>query len=304
MFVFRLSTLLFLLFLSSWTYATEAEEPPKSLEPLVGSWTFSGTVHNERGERYGYFFQVQRQGSDVHAKTALIDAKQNKLVMFYEADDKIDNTNELNWHVGKSFIRYNSINDSWVFGVKTEQKLGFNFKVDMLKGPTIDHNMISLHPGVELQALQTSQLNGHIAFGEEAKDEFVTANKAWFGKLSFSKEQKASHDISTTFCGLGNENGFFSANLKKDDATAAVIAGWRDPLGNKVKMSQFISLKPLDDHSSMLNVALPKLSMKLYNSLNSEGQKTGSMAGFSDSDPKGFCVVTEQSFTKEIAATA
>lgn len=288
--------------LNSFLFAApeaEVDATLKPLEPSVGSWTFSGTVTNENGERFGYFFQVQRQGIDFHTKTALIDAQQNKLVLFYEADDKIKDTTELNWHIGKSFVRYNPINDSWVFGVKTENKKGFNFKVDMLKGLNNDHDTIALRPGVELQAFQTSQLNGHMDLGDGGNEQFVTAKKAWFGKLWMSKEQRDSHEISTTFCGLNNDNGFFSANLKEADATTAAIAGWRDPGGNKVKMSQFVSLKSVDDNQCLLNVSLPKLSLKLYNTLNVGDNKTRSVAGFSKSGQKGFCVVTAQSFKKQ-----
>ena len=166
-----------MLFISTSVFAVEGAEiePEKilqPLEPMVGSWTFSGMVTNESGDRYGYFFQIQRQGSDFHAKTALIDGQTNKLILFYEGSEKIDKSTQLNWHVGCSFIRYNPINDSWVFGVKAENEKGFNFKVDMLKQANVnnDHETLILRPGVELQALQTSRLNGHVLTGTGNKE--------------------------------------------------------------------------------------------------------------------------------------
>lgn len=291
------------LFMSSSLFADaeEIEQVLQPVEPLVGSWTFSGMVNNESGERYGYFFQMQRHGSDFHSKTALIDGQTNKLVLFYEGDEKIENSTQLNWHVGRSFIRYNPINDSWIFGVKVEDKKGFNFKVDMLKQANKDNETSILRPGVELQALQTSSLNGHVQTGAENKEQFVTGNNAWFGKLWFSKEQQTAHDISTTYCRLSNDNGFYSANLKESDATGAAVAGWRDATGNKVKMSQFISIKNLADNQSMLSVGLPKLKLKLFNTLNTENNKSLSIAGFSKENPRGFCFVTEQSLLKSEA---
>jgi hypothetical protein len=267
------------------------------LEPAVGSWTFSGMVINESGERYGYFFQVHRQGSEFHAKTALIDEQTNQLAFFYEGREKIEQPTQLDWHVGRSFIRYNPINDSWVFGVKVENKKGFNFKVDMLKQANHDNETLVLRPGVELQALQTSQLNGHVQLDD--KEQFVTGNKAWFGKLWFSNDQKTGHDINTTFCRLNNDNGFYSANLKEDDATSAAVAGWRDPGGNKVKMSQFISMKSLDKDQSILTVGLPKLHLKLLNTLKSVDNSPFSVAGFSKENPGAFCFATRQSFLQE-----
>ncbi len=305
-----------ILFISTGVFAVEgteieAEETLQPAEPTVGSWTFSGMVTNESGERYGYFFQMQRQGSDFHAKTALIDGQTNKLVLFYEGTEKIDKSTQLNWQVGRSFIRYNPINDSWVFGVKAENEKGFNFKVDMLKQANVDaHETLVLRPGVELQALQTSRLNGHVQTGSGSKEQFVTGNNAWFGKLWFSKEQKSPHDISTTFCRLSDDNGFYSANLKEADATGAAVAGWRDALGNKVKMSQFLSIKSIAKDQCLLSLGLPKLNLKVLNTLNEVDKSPLSIAGFSKENPKGFCFVTEQSFTQmeepieEVAAVA
>jgi hypothetical protein len=287
-----------MLLISTGVYADEEiEEVHTPVEPLVGSWSFSGMVNSESGNRYGYFFQIQRQDTDFHVKTALIDEQTNQLVMFYEGNEVINNPTQLNWHVGHSFIRYNPINDSWIFGVKLEDHKGFNFKVDMLKQASHDNETQVLRPGVELQALQTSRLNGHVQMGGDAKEQFVTGNNAWYAKLWVSQVQTSAHDISTTFCRLSNDNGFYSANLKEADATGAAIAGWRDAAGNKVKMSQFISIKSLEGNQCILTVGLPKLSLKLMNTLKHEENDTHlSVAGFSKENPQGFCFVTEQSF--------
>lgn len=267
------------------------------IEPLVGSWSFSGIVMNESGEHYGYFFQMQRQGSNFHVKTALIDEQSKQLRLFYEHRETLDNSFAFNWHVGHSFLRYNPINDSWIFGVKLTKEQGFNFKVDMLKQVNQDNKSLILRPGVELQAIQTSRVNGHMQISADTKEQFVTGTSAWFAKVWFSAKQNAAHDISTTFCRLNNDDGFYSANLKEVDATSAAIAGWRDSLGNKVKMSQFISIKALADNLCLLNIGVPKLSLKLMNTLKSDAQAPLSIAGFSQ-DSKGFCFVTEQSFSE------
>lgn len=302
MILVRIPVLLLTIALSISTTVFSAEEPNDSVlqpvEPLVGSWSFSGMVTNESGDRYGYFFQMQRQGSSFQVKTALIDGETNQLKLFYETNQIIEKSSQLNWHVGRSFIRYNPINDSWIFGTKLEDGKGFNFKVDMLKRANNDAEVLVLRPGVELQALQTSSLNGHVQLGADSKEQFVTANNAWFGKVWFTKKQYAAHDISTTFCRLNNDNGFYSANLKEADATGAAVAGWRDPAGNKVKMSQFVTIKPLADNQCLLNVGLPKLRLKLTNTLKHVENSPLSVAGFSKENPKGFCFVTEQSFAQ------
>jgi hypothetical protein len=274
-----------------------ALETPVAAAPTIGSWTFSGTVTNESGDRYGYFFQMQRQGSEFHAKTALIDGETNTLLLFYEGDEKIENPNHLNWHVGRSFIRYNPINDSWIFGLKLADKKGFNFKVEMLKDEKQGSTQV-LRPGVELQAQLTSRLNGNVSVGEHTKEQFVTSDKAWFGKLRFTKDQKTAHDISTTFCGLENNSGFYSANLKERDATGAAVAGWRDAAGAEVKMSQFISIKSLAENEWLMQVGLPKLNLKVLNTLKKVEKSPLWIAGFSKEQPAGFCYIAQQSFAK------
>ena len=278
-------------------FATDETKPEtKPIDPTIGSWIFSGMVDNESGEKYGYFFEMKRQGDEFHAKAALIDGQTNQLVFFYEDKEKIEQAASLDWHVGRSFMRFNPINDSWIFGVKGKDKKGFNFKVDMLKQSNHSNETLVLRPGVELQAVQTSQLNGHIQVDE--KEQFVTGNKTWFGKLALSDNQKDPHDISTTFCRLSDDNGFYSANMKERDATSAAVAGWLDPTGNRVKMSQFVSIKSLDNEQCVLNVGLPKLTLKLLNTLKADGT-SHAIAGFSKENKDAFCFVTEQSFKEK-----
>lgn len=288
-------------FVSTGLFATETDDVTpeiKPVDPTIGSWTFSGMVNNESGDKYGYFFEMQRQGNEFHAKAALIDGQTNQLVFFYEGNEKIEQAASLNWHVGRSFIRFNPINDSWIFGVKGTDKKGFNFKVDMLKQSHHGNETLVLRPGVKLQALQTSQLNGHVQVDD--KEQFVTGNKAWFGQLILSTDQKVPHDISTTFCRLSDDNGFYSANLKEKDATSAAVAGWLDPTGNKVKMSQFVSIKSLDNDQCVLNVGLPKLTLKLLNTLKTDNSALHSIAGFSKENKGAFCFVAEQSFKEHV----
>ena len=289
-----------LFFLSSVLNATgvDAISPDgKYAESINGSWTFSGLVNSENGDKYGYFFEMQRQGVEFQTKAALIDSQTNQLVFYYEANESIKQTEPLNWRVGKSFLRFNPINDSWIFGVRKKDKQGFNFKVDMMKQDKVNaQETLVLRPGVKLQALQTSQLNGHIQLAD--REQFVTASRAWFGKLELSGEQKKAHDISTTFCRLSDENGFYSANLKEKDATSAAVAGWLDPTGNRVKMSQFVSVKTFDKDQCEVRVGLPKLNIKLLNTLKSDTAHV--IAGFARENKGAFCFVTEQLFKEQI----
>lgn len=290
--------LLFLLIFSvtnTWCTSEIVPNLEPSINSTVGSWTFSGLVNNESGDKYGYFFAIQRQGLDFSTKAALIDEQTNRLVFFYESTNKIEQLTPFDWNVGYSFMRFNPINDSWVFGVKTADKKGFNFKVDMLNQANKTNEALILSPGISLQALQTSQLNGHLRIDD--KEQFVTGNKAWFGKIIVNKEQKEPHELRTTFCRLYDENSFYSAKLKEKNASGLSVSGWFDPLGNKVKMSQNISINPLNNEQCILSVALPKLNLKLVNALKTNNPPK-SVAGFSKGARNSFCFVTEQSFLK------
>lgn len=275
-----------------------AKDAPPALElPKTGSWTFSGLVSNEAGERYGYFFQMQKQGRHFHSKTALIDGQTNKLVFYYEGNEDITPDNNLNWQVGRSYIKYNLITDSWVFGVKSPDKKGFNFKVDMLKLVNSDIDTLALRPGIKLQTLQTSRLTGHIKVDDNANDEFVTSNKSWFGKLWFLNDENSNHEIKTTFCRLADDKSFYSAYLEEEDATSGFVTGFRNEVGQRVKSSQFVSIKSLNDDQFLLNLSWPKMHMTLANTLSGQ-EKNDLMAGFSKDRYKDFCFVTAQSFEK------
>lgn len=294
---------LMLLIGTSCGYSAEPIKDVKTpLEPVVGAWSFSGMVTNESGDRYGYFFQMQRQGAEFHVKTALIDGQSNELVLFYEKSESIEKELPKNWQVGRSFMRYNSINDSWIFGVTTEQDKGFNFKVDMLKQAKEVSESLVLRPGVQVQALQTSGLNGHIQLGGTAKEQFVTGTNAWFGKLWLSQEQALPHNISTTFCRLDNENGFYSANLKEADATGAAVAGYRDASGNKIKMSQFLTIKtPKENNLCTVHLGVPKTNLKVLNTLKTDHEAPLLIAGFTEQNPKSFCFIAEQNFKQSVS---
>lgn len=295
-----------ILFSSLSVFAAEVDEsqvPSQIPEPTIGSWTFSGMVTNENGDKYGYFFQMKREGSDFHAKTALIDGKTNKLLLFYEGDEKIPQPNLLNWHVGRSFIRYNPINDSWIFGLKLKDNKGFNFKVDMIKQTNSPNETKELKPGITIQAIQSSRLNGHLQTGADEKEQFVTGNKSWFAKLRFSKDPQVAQEINATFCRLSNEKGFYSANLKQPHTAKTTVSGWRDASGSAVRMSQFVSIKSLGNNESMLQVGWPKLNLKVFNTLQNEDKAPFSIAGFSKENPSEFCFVTQQSFVQEKQST-
>lgn len=275
--------------------ADEATVSPIIIEPTHAYWVFSGIVNNENGEQFGYFFQMERQGAQFHVQTAMLDGKTNKVVFAYNKHETIEKSIDNQWKIGDAFLRFNAINESWVFGVKTNDKIGFNFKVDMLNQPISSKEIQSLRPGLEALVHQTSRLNGHIKTSAATPEEFVTANNAWFSKAWLSAKQDATHSLDSGFCRFSDGSGFYAENLMEVDAQSAALASWRDTTGNVVKMSQFIN-KNFANNSWKISLILPKLEFNLINSLENNTLTSPLIAGFFQDIPKGFCFFSQQRF--------
>lgn len=281
---------------ASVLYAADAGAEPVEqagflpAESTHANWIFSGMVTDESGERYAYFFQMQRHGNDFHSIAALFDAQSKALVLMDEGDANITEPERNNWHTGHSFLRFNAINDSWVFGIKTLDKKGFNFKVDMLNQP--EHNPVAqgLKAGVDVIVSQTGQLNGHVRVGNESTEQFVTAKSAWFRQLWLSNPQIQSHQLSSVLCRFNDGSGFYSMNMLEPDAVRGAVAGWFDAKGEPSAMSQFINVKETPDGSWHIRVTSPHLQLTLSDAI----KQRSVVAGFvNEKDNQGFCVLNQ-----------
>ncbi len=252
------------------------------------NWVFSGVVANESGEQFAYFFQMQRRENTFHSIAALFDAQTRALVFMDEGDADINEADPYNWHVGRSFLRFNAINASWVFGLTTKDKKGFNFKVDMLNQP--EHNPVAqdLRSGVEFMASQTGQLSGHIRTDEASNEQFVSAKNAWFRQIWLSNTQAKSHQLNNVLCRFNDGSGFYSMNMFESDAMRGSVAGWFDPQGVSLAMSQFINVKEAPE-GWHINIASPKLNFLLSGAVKQDSV----VAGFvTEKDKQGFCMLS------------
>ena len=289
----RFSCLFFLwaCLLSPMLYADVVDELSHFLPTDEGQvhWIFTGVVSNEQGEQYGYFFQMERDGTAFHSTTALFDA-QTKAVVFQE-DSRAELADVLpyRWQVGASFLRFNPINDSWVFGVKTKDKKGFNFKIDMLNQPNSYPMEEGLRPGMAVIVSQTNSLNGHIRLKEGHEEQFVTAKHAWFRQMWMTAAQEESHPVSGVLCHFDDGSGFYSVNLAAPDAIRGAMTGRFDTKGMPAEMSQFIHVKQLPEGPWDIQVPSPNLHVVL-----SEYMKQNSVvAGFVAGEAPGFCLLSD-----------
>ena len=295
------------LLMSSSIYAVDGEEQHGYLptSSLHASWVFSGVVMNETGDHYGYFFQMERREHEFHVLTALFDGQNNAIIVKEESSAVLSEPVPYNWHVGRAFLRFNPINDSWIFGVKNPDKKGFNFKVDMIKEPENRPVNQSLRPGVDFLISRTGQLNGHIQIDEHA-EQFVTAKNAWFRQVWITNNQAMNQSYSGVLCGFNDWSGFYSVNTVEAVRASGAESGWFDAKGISTLMSQFIKVKQSpDDGPWHIHVLSPNMHLILSEYL----QQDSAIAGFvAEGKTSGFCLLSKNAWkdkpTSVIASVA
>ena len=255
-------------------------------------WVFSGIVTNESGERFNYYFQMQRKENYLQAVAMLMDSQSKKVLIFEHGYTRNENLSLPNWRVGRMFMQFNPISNSWVFGVKEKEHHGFNFKVDMLGQILTTPTTQDLRSGLALLVNQTGHLNGHMQTDELAKEQFVTAPKAWFKQMWVNKPQINSHPLTGVLCQFNDGSGFYSVNLEESDALRGAVAGWRDAHGTSLPMSQFVSVQAIKEDTWQIGVFSPKVRLSFQNSLANEKQNQ-LIAGLLTGEKPGFCAITK-----------
>jgi hypothetical protein len=197
---------------------------------------------------------------------------------------------ELNWHVGHSFLRFNVINHSWVFGLKMPDKKGFNFKVDMLNQADRYIKPQQLRAGMVFMTTQTDTLSGHIQMGADAPEQFVTAKHAWFRQIWLTSLQTSSHLFKSTLCQLYDGRAFHAMTMMEPDVVRGAVSGWFDADGAPVSISQFIAVT--EDKKGLWRINIPSLNMIIP---VSEGVALGHVFGgfASGNNQQGFCMLSD-----------
>lgn len=282
-----------------WSFFCQAEESvltPLHIEPAQGYWMFSGLVQNESQEISGYFFQMERQNNQFHVRMAVIDERSGKLLLHYDAVEEQENPIDFNWKIGHAFLRFNPINESWVFGVKMPDKTGFNFKVDMLANSTDKRKSQTVSPGMEALIYQTGRLDGLLQT-EEGAEQFVTANNAWFSKIWRDNNQNNIPLLHTGFCRFADGAGFYSGSLQSKETRQTSFASFLNAEGLAVKISQFIQINSADNAVWKINMQLPRLVLAVQNKLANMEKNQDLAAGFFGEASKGFCFFSQQQFS-------
>ena len=160
----------------------------------------------------------------------------------------------------------------------------------MLNQP--EHNPVAqdLRAGIEFIASQTGQLNGHVQLGLPNSDQFVTAKNSWFRQIWLTNNQEKPHPLTCVLCRFNDGSGFYSMNMLEADTTRGAVAGWYDPMGASLVMSQFTEVKQDLDGVWHIRIASPKVHLVLSDILKQDTV----VAGFvSEKDKQGFCMLNK-----------
>lgn len=280
-----------------------AINPAASLSSNQATISFAGSISNENAEQYNYYFYIQKLENKLQGVAILIDNHTKEIVLYEEGQGSINPSEANSWQANHLFLRFSSITSSWVFGVKTQDKRGFNFKADTLSQINSSPKIQTLRPGLAFLINQTGRLNGHLQIKD--KEQFVTGNKAWLEQIWLSKPQLNDHLITAVLCNFNNQHSFYSVSLAESDTTKGAIAGWRDDQGNAMAVSQFIEIQQQKNSDWLIKILTPKTNLVLNNSLSNKPGNGQLIAGFTQSkqSTQGFCIINHEHFAPAVTAT-
>ncbi len=295
--------LLFILF-AVWSLVSFAQKPTEKshssenefLTSTQANWMFSGIVTNESDEAFGYFFQIQRKDDLFHATATIIDAQTKQILLEEDIVERLQEVDPFRFKVGNVFLTFNPITESWIFGVQSKDKVGFNFKVDMLNPQFSQNKAQKLRNGIMFKVNQTGRLNGHIQFKKNEKEHFVTAANTWFRQLWLTRSQLSYHPVSSLLCRFEDGSGLYSINMKEEDAEQGAVSGFCDSKGINSNLSQFIEINEALDKVWHVHIPFPDMKFRISQSAHSEQ----TLAGFVlDGAKQGFCVLLKNKLGDE-----
>lgn len=249
-------------------------------------WMFSGEVASEDGKRYAYMYQLKRKDKKLSVFTNIVDLsmKKTKEVLLYKKDQLMkDNTStkksasskksaqSIEWKVGKAFMKYNIIGDSWFFGV-LDEKNGFNFRVKGVRTYVLngkDGYLMQKKEKDKKQAFKASysaqsmNINGHLTFDGESS--FVTGKNSWFEHhwgTGLSGHQATKYALIT--CRFNDNTGLMLYEWfgKKDLWPVQLKTGtYQNALDEKMLLSNFSLAKSTKTRQWLISIPALKINI-------------------------------------------
>ncbi|MCC5791594.1 MAG: hypothetical protein JJT82_03165 [Legionellaceae bacterium] len=300
---FYLLTALVSFLLSSLAMAApdEGRDGSEKQTAVFQSWTFVGKARNEADELYYYYFQLQQQGQWTTVQALLLKDRSPSYLHYYHSEETTQAQHEHSFRVGKTFMRFNPISNSWIFGLKTSEEQSFNFRVELLQQSDMTQKKKSLAKDIDLIMLAPKQMNGHVRFDDHKKEEFVTARENWYRHIRREGQSNTNPLIEGVFCFFDDQSRLYALSVPLERAQSASEVVWLNAKGAPINVSQFIQLKERGEDSLILSLAVPARRFTLSHLLTGSENQPDLKAGFIERKNKraGFCFIDTVGLTPQ-----
>jgi predicted secreted hydrolase len=265
-------------------------------------WSFTGQVETADGKKYAYMYLLKRKHEMLHVFANIVDLTTQKEVLLYK--DKgplqaISSSDELmQWKVGKAFMKYNVISDSWLFGL-LDDKNGFNFRLKGVRNYVLNgkEGYVAQEKGTKnfeaSYSAQSMNINGHLTL--DGKSSFVTGKNSWFEHrwgMTLSRHNATKYALVT--CRFDDNTGLrlYEWFGSKDLWPSRLKTGtYQNALDKSVPVSSFSLAKSTKKNqwfisipSLKINISATSDSIPEYDVIQVKNNKTG------------YCFVTEKGF--------
>lgn len=218
------------------------------------SWYLSGFVENEDAERFAYYFVVTRVKEKFSYFTQITSMQTGDEVYKSSAQETLSMATRqgINLRIGNGFLQYNDINDSWVFGVESND--GFNLRVESrpMKAQAINYlNQVSFYN------LQSKRVNGQLSKSNKA--EFVTATNAWISHQWRNPKPQKDLAVERLLCRFLDNQGVMMVRASQAGEVVFSLADLLDPAGQSHPVSQFSLITQIEPSLWNVKLVAPKM---------------------------------------------
>lgn len=275
-----------------------------SLHPLAKreSWYITGFVENEKGDHFGYYFAVLRQDEHFFVFANVMNLKTGKLILSDkdETDIPIGQRLGINLKIKDAFLRYNDINDSWVFGL--DKKSGFNLRLESLAHNDYHINHLE---GVAFYSLQSKRVNGQLTI--DGKTDFMTAKNAWLTH-EWSEAPNQSLTIQRLMCRLYDGRGLMLMRGYKEKKVAFDLALLIEANGTNAPVSQFSVVSQANPSLWEISLLSPKIKFNIETPApqimkieNETAQFYSGLVRTLNNKVDGYCLISKDEMEKSAA---
>ena len=252
------------------TPADKAKKVPtvlqfSSLHPAAinESWYLSGLIESEQGGRFAYYFVVQRLNEQFSYFTQIINIDTKAVIYKRTETAQLSLATRLgiNFKIGDGFLRYNEINDSWLFGV--DEKHGFNLRVESLQTESYKVNHLK---HIYFYTLQSKRVNGQLSLDDD-KVEFVTAKNAWLSHQWQDPGEENDITIERLLCRSVDNEGVMLLKAYSNGKVIYSQADLLDQRGESHPVSQFSVLSQTKPTQWKVKIFSPKKNFEITSQL-------------------------------------